>query len=311
MNCLVIGGGGFIGCWLTERLIASGRLVVVLGRQVKAPVGLHPQAVYVAGDYGNSSLIARLLASSDEVVDLAYATVPKSSFDDPLFDLNNNLQPAVTLLQAAATQPRIRKIVMVSSGGTVYGHASATPIPESHATNPVSPYGITKLAIEKYSLMFHRLYNLPVVIVRPGNAYGEGQLPFRGQGFIATAIASIQQGRPLSVFGGDSIVRDYIHVDDLAAGIVAVLDSGLSGACYNVGSGVGHSTDAVLSMITALAKSENLEAYVNRQPARAFDVKVNVLDCALLQSQAGWAAQLPLSAGLERAWCWLRKSSLL
>ena len=257
-TCLVIGGGGFIGTRLTARLLVSGRQVTVLGRRAQAPQSLAPGVLYVAGDYGNAALAARLLEDADEVVDLAYATVPKSSFEDPLFDLNNNLQPAVTLLQAASRQARVRKVVMVSSGGTVYGHASTTPIPESHATNPVSPYGITKLAIEKYSLMFHQLTGLPVVIVRPGNAYGEGQLPFRGQGFIATAAASVLQGRPITVYGGDQIVRDYIHVDDLAAGIVAALDAGQPGACYNVGSGLGHSTDAVLDMITALARAQGL-----------------------------------------------------
>ena len=305
LTCLVIGGGGFIGRWLTERLINSGRQVVVLGRRAESPPGLHAQALYVAGDYGNASLAARLLEGADEVVDLAYATVPKSSFEDPLFDLNNNLQPAVTLLQAAAARTRISKVVLVSSGGTVYGHANATPIPENHATNPVSPYGITKLAIEKYGLMFHRLYGLPVVIVRPGNAYGEGQLPFRGQGFIATAIASLQQGRPLTVFGGESIVRDYVHVDDLSAGIVAALDAGQPGTCYNVGAGVGHSTDAVLAMVAALALAQGFEADVQRRPARAFDVKVNVLDCALLQAHTGWVARVPLNEGIGRAWRWL------
>lgn len=209
-SCLVIGGGGFIGRRTVSLLLDTGRDVLVLGRSPGRPALLDPRARYRSGDYGDAATIGDLLAPMDEVIDLAYATVPKSSFEDPVFDLDQNVRPAVTLLQAAARSPRLRKLVFVSSGGTVYGHALRTPIDESHPTDPVSPYGITKLAIEKYALMYHHLHGVPVTIVRPGNAYGEGQLPFRGQGFVATAIASIMTGRPLTVFGGDETVRDYV-----------------------------------------------------------------------------------------------------
>ena len=307
-TCLVIGGAGFIGARLTTQLAASGRRVVVLGRRAVAPPSLPEGVLYVAGDYGNAGLLARLMEDAEEVVDLAYATVPKSSFEDPLFDLNNNLPPAVTLLQAATRPPRVRKVVLVSSGGTVYGHAKQTPTPEHHETNPVSPYGITKLAIEKYGLMYHQLYGLPVVVVRPGNAFGEGQLPFRGQGFVATAAASILEGKAVTVFGGDQIVRDYIHVDDLAAGILAAVEAGSPGACYNVGSGIGHSTDEVLAMITRLAATAGLDAVVRREPLRPFDVKVNVLDSSRLRRETGWLPQVAMVTGVERAWEWLRHS---
>ena len=302
MNCVVIGGGGFIGQWLTRRLLDSGRSVVVLGRRPAAPQGLDARARYVGGDYGDPALASSLLAAADEVVDLAYATVPKSSFDDPVFDLNMNLQPAVNLLQAAVNKPHIRKLVLVSSGGTVYGHAVTTPIAETHPTDPVSPYGITKLAIEKYGLMFHRLYGVPVVVVRPGNAYGEGQAPFRGQGFVATAIASMLEGRPLTVFGGDEVIRDYVHVDDIAAAIVAALDVGEAGTCYNAGSGLGHSTQEVLDLIEGHARHQGVETEVIPMPARPFDVKVNVLDCTRLQLASGWRAHIALADGVKRAW---------
>lgn len=302
--CLVIGGGGFIGRRTVSRLLDSGRDVLVLGRSAERPALLDPRARYRSGDYGDAAVIGELLARMDEVIDLAYATVPKSSFDDPVFDLDQNVRPAVTLLQAAARSTRLRKLVFVSSGGTVYGHALRTPIDESHPTDPVSPYGITKLAIEKYAFMFHKLYGVPVVVVRPGNAYGEGQAPFRGQGFIATAVASILQGKPLTIFGGDTVVRDYLHVDDLARGIVAALDAGHVAASYNVGSGVGHSTNAVLAMIDGHARASGLVAEVAHKPARPFDVSVNVLDCGRLEAETGWKAQIMLPDGVGRAWHW-------
>jgi UDP-glucose 4-epimerase len=308
VNCLVIGGGGFIGLHLTQLLAARGRKVIVLGRRAGPTVALPEGAEYVQGDYGDLVTLQALLSRADEVVDLAYATVPKSSFEDPVFDLNSNLPLAVKLLQATADAKRLRRLVLVSSGGTVYGHAESVPIAESFATNPVSPYGITKLAIEKYGLMYHRLIGLPVIVVRPGNAYGEGQLPFRGQGFIATAMAAVLQGRPITVFGGDLITRDYIHAEDVAAGIAAALESGHTGDCYNVGSGVGHSTNRVLSMVCGLAKASNLPVEVREAPARPFDVPINVLNCAKLRSDTGWRSSIELAEGLERTWHWARRT---
>ena len=302
MTCLVIGGAGFIGQQLVRQLLDSGRDVLVLGRRAPADVGLPEGARYVQGDYGAAACIEPLLEGADEVVDLAYATVPKSSFDDPVFDLDQNVRPAVALLQAAARSTRLRRLVFVSSGGTVYGRALRTPIDESHPTDPVSPYGITKLAIEKYALMFHGLHGLPVSIVRPGNAYGEGQLPFRGQGFVATAIASILAGRPLTVFGGDETVRDYVHVDDVSAAIVAALDGGRAGAVYNIGSGTGHSTRQVLDLICHHAGEAGMRAEIVQRPARPFDVKVNVLDSAQLGRASGWRPQVALPNGIARVW---------
>ena len=102
----------------------------------------------------------------------------------------------------------MQKLVLVSSGGTVYGNPSTVPVAEDHPTTPISPYGITKLAIEKYAAMYRLTAGLPVVCVRPGNAYGEGQRPFSGQGFIATAMASVIQGKEVVLFGERGTVRD-------------------------------------------------------------------------------------------------------
>src|SRR5208283_5085757 len=132
-------------------------------------------------DYGDRSFLADLLKDVDEVVNLAYSTVPKTSFEDPVQDILSNLPSAVNLF-LATSQSSVQRLVLVSSGGTVYGKAASLPIVETHPTNPISPYGITKLAIEKYAVMYHNHTGLPVVVLRPGNAFGEGQRPFTGQG---------------------------------------------------------------------------------------------------------------------------------
>lgn len=300
MRCAVIGGAGFIGTWLVRELLASGREVIVLGRRPGPPPDYPAGVRYVAGGHGDTTLRA-LLAEIDELVDLAYATVPQTSYADPVFDILGNLPPTVGLLEEACNAG-LRRMVIVSSGGTVYGPTEYLPIAENSLTNPVSPYGITKLTIEKYALMFHRLHGVPVSIVRPANAYGVGQQPFTGQGFIATAMGSILKGDEVTVFGGSGTVRDYVHVADVARGIMSVLEHGEAGEVYNIGSGVGRNNLEVLSAIEPLAGQHNLPVRIKFQPARAFDVPANILDCAKLRAVSGWQPTEDFAVGLAAMW---------
>lgn len=313
MACCVIGGSGFIGRLVVQQLLAEGRDVRVIGRRERPPASLDERVTYLSGDYGDKVFLEMALSGVDEVIDLAYSTVPKSSFEDPIHDITTNLPQAVNLMQVLAERGNVRKLVVVSSGGTVYGPAPLIPISEDHQTNPISPYGITKLAVEKYALMYHRIFNVPTTVVRPSNAYGEGQLPYRGQGFIATAMAAILRGETVTVFGGDQIVRDYIHVADVADGIIAALECGRSGLCYNIGSGAGRTTNEVLSSINILAQQMGKAVVVDARPQRAFDVPINVLDCSRIKADTGWQAKIDFADGLERVWRWFldRRSELL
>ena len=236
-----------------------------------------------------------------EIIDLAYATVPQTSFADPFFDIKSNLPASVGLLQEAAAAG-VRKVVLVSSGGTVYGVAGALPIGEDHPTNPISPYGITKLTIEKYAWMFQLVSDLPAIVVRPGNAYGEEQRPFVGQGFIATAMHSIIRGHEVAIFGTEGTIRDYVHVSDVANGIVAALDHGEPGQAYNVGSGIGRSNLDVLREIEPHAERAGYPLRTKTLPPRGFDVPANVLDIRKLRSLSGWSPQISFASGIERAW---------
>ncbi|HUJ79568.1 MAG TPA: NAD-dependent epimerase/dehydratase family protein [Nitrospiria bacterium] len=302
-GCCVIGGGGFIGRHVVAALVERGRRVTVIGRTA-TPMPPFPASVrYVRGDYGDRTFLDGALKGVAEVIDLAYATVPKTSYDDPVFDILSNLPPKVGVFEAAVSL-RIRTLVVVSSGGVVYGTADRLPVTEAHSTNPISPYGISKLAIEKYALLYHHSRGLPAVIVRPGNAYGEGQRPFAEQGFIATAMAAILSGRAVTVFGETGTVRDYVHVEDVARGILAALDAGLAGECYNIGTGVGMSNRDLLDVIMPLARASGFEPMIVTRPARPFDVPASVLDAGKLRERTGWAPSIPIRDGLERTWRW-------
>lgn len=197
---LIIGGTGFIGKNLTAYLVRSGRAVTVLSRGKFAPIMNGKGVNFVAGNFSDKELIAKLVSNSDEVVHLAYASVPNTSFDNPIKDLNDNLSPTVHLIQHCAD--RGVKLIFISSGGTVYGHSQSLPISEAHPTNPISPYGVTKLTLENYAFLYAKTRGLSHLCIRPSNPYGEGQKPFSGQGFISTAIATALQKKTNTYFWG-------------------------------------------------------------------------------------------------------------
>lgn len=302
LTTCVIGGTGFIGRVVVQELLAQGRSVLVLGRRDVPQEALPAGVAYIVNN-GSDELLRQVFERVDEIIDLAYATVPQTSFQDPVHDILNNLPATVRLFELAA-EASLRKFVWISSGGTVYGRSTAAAQTEEHPTNPISPYGITKLAIEKYARLFYESRGLPVVCVRPSNAFGEGQRAYSGQGFIATAIASVFDGRQLSLFGENGTVRDYLHVQDVARGIVAALLHGHPGEVYNVGSGQGLSNRQVLEELTALATAAGTVVQVQVLPERPFDVPLSILDSQKLTAHTGWQPTIDFPTALARTWQW-------
>jgi len=304
VRCLVIGGCGFIGAHLVERLCSSGRYVTVLDRSSPPISSTDGNVRYVTGDFSDASLVERLVAGQDEVIHLAYATVPNTSFDNPLVDLDQNLHPAVQLFDIVAQTGA--KLLLVSSGGTVYGEALFTPVNEDHPTQPISPYGVTKLTLEKYAYLYAVTRGLRVVSVRPGNPYGEGQRPFAGQGFISTAMAMAIAGKAVTIYGEQGTIRDYIYIEDLIEGMLVALEQGAYNAVYNIGSSVGRSNLDVVYAMAPLLKGMGVETHLHYEPARPFDVKTNVLDCSKLRN-LGWQPRCEFEDGLQRTLAWLSR----
>lgn len=303
MHTLIIGGAGFIGTHLVPELLATGRRVTVLDRRAVLKSELPKDASHVVGDFGQRELIRELLDDHQEVIHLAYASVPNTSFENPFSDLLENLPPTLQLFSELAAKGGT--LVLVSSGGTVYGEAIQLLIREDHPTKPISPYGVTKLTLENYAYLYAVTHGLKFICVRPANAFGAGQRPFTGQGFIATAIASAMRGQPIGIFGQQGMVRDYIYVSDLVAGIVHVLEKGCLSETYNLGSGVGRSNMDLIEAITPLMEELGHEIKVDHFPERPFDVKSNVLDSIKLQTHTGWTARVEFIDGLQRTCEWL------
>ena len=300
-STIVIGGSGFIGRHVTRLLCESGRDVTVLGRRQNNDFFLTPKIRFISGDYGDRPLLRSILKKGCEVIDLASSTVPKTSYDDPVFDLLSNLPASVGLFQEALAIG-VRRVLIVSSGGTVYGPPEELPLKETHPTRPVSPYGITKLTTDRYALMFHRNAGLPVVVVRPANAYGEEQRAGTGQGFIAAAIDAVRSGREIEIYGKEGTIRDYIHVVDVAAGILSVLDHGEDGEIYNLGTGIGTSNLDIVRMLESHAEIRNMPVRTRILSERRFDVEANILDSSKLRNRSGWSPEIPLHAGIQKMW---------
>jgi UDP-glucose 4-epimerase len=304
IKTLVIGGAGYIGAHLVPLLLSIGRDVTILGRANKSKYDLPRDANYIIGDFSEIELLSNLLDTHQEVIHLAYATVPNTSFSNPLEDLLQNLPATVQLFSKAAE--RGVKLVLVSSGGTVYGEAIEPPIRESHPTKPISPYGLTKLTLENYAYLYAATHGLRFVCVRPANAFGVGQMPFSGQGFISTAMASVIKGLPIKIFGESGAVRDYVYITDIASGIVRVLQHGRLTETYNLGSGIGISNISVVERFAPLMRSSGYTVSVENLPERAFDVKINVLDSSKVKEHTGWLPEVNFDEGLRYTFEWLK-----
>lgn len=304
MRCLVLGGGGFIGGHLCELLLAQGHAVRAFERS-GFDAAAHPYLDGVEwrfGDFTREADVQPAIAGSDVLFHLAATTLPATSNRDPVYDLESNVSSTLRLLEAARRHG-LRKVVFISSGGTVYGACATLPIPESAPTEPICAYGVHKLAIEKYLHLWHRLHGLDYAVLRVANPYGERQRHDRGQGSIAVFLAHALRGEPIQLWGDGSVVRDYLHVADVARALALAAQADTRAKVFNIGSGVGRSLNEVLGLVEAALGTRLV---VQRSAARAFDVPASVLDVALAARELQWRPAIGMEEGLARTARWMR-----
>lgn len=297
MRLLVLGGTGFIGGAFVERALADGHLVRVLSRHLpgaRTNGSSTMAAEYVCGDLSDVQILDRVTADVDICLHAASTTVPSSSNNHMERDVTENLIGAIGALRSCV-RSGVKRVVFISSGGTVYGRAKDLPIAESAPTEPISAHGIVKLAIEKYSALFGELYGLDYRIARVSNAYGPKQRTASGQGVIAAFIEQMLKGQPLVVMGDGTNVRDFIYIDDAVEALLKLCFYNGPHRIFNVGTGVGTSINEVIASIESIFRKVPVEY----RHSRKFDVPSNVLRCELARRELGWSAITSLAVGLR------------
>ncbi|MEZ5567206.1 MAG: NAD-dependent epimerase/dehydratase family protein [Halioglobus sp.] len=303
MNVLVTGGTGFIGSHVCDRLLERGHSVRVYSRkaeQFRPPVS---GVEYFIGDMADTFYLSEALSGMDCLIHLVSSTVPGTSNLDPVADITTNLAGTVRMLELMR-QAGPRRIVFLSSGGTVYGEPSRLPVTESEPLRPLCSYGVIKVAIEHYLGMYAALYGIDSVILRASNPFGPRQGRLGVQGLVASFLSRVQAGEPLKVWGDGEVVRDYFYVSDLAKLCVLAAESGETGV-FNAGSGQGTSINRVIELIGEATK---LNPVVMYEPQRRFDVQATYLDISRAQQVFGWRPEIELAEGVARHWEWLKES---
>ncbi len=302
MRVLIIGGCGFVGSHVVDTCLAEGMTVRVLDPARKDCRIAHPEVDYVCGHLEDQARLPELLSGIDAVVHLASTTVPPSSNLDPAADISGNLLPMVKLL-AAMREHGPRKLVFLSSGGTVYGIPNMCPVPETHPLQPICSYGIVKAAMEHYLLMEQHLHGLQATILRPSNIYGPRQGRLGVQGVISTYLHNLNEGLPIEVWGDGSVIRDFLYVQDFAGLCHQALKSNLTG-CFNAGSGTGISINDLISRIQRITGRPVRPLY---RAGRGFDVPRIILDTSKVEASLGWRPRIELDEGLAGTWNWVSK----
>lgn len=307
MRVTIFGGGGFIGSAVADRLLREGHSLRIFERPRVQPYRTFDpgeEVEWVTGDMLSTHDVTEALTGTDVVIHLVSTTLPKSSNDDPIYDVQSNVVASLHLLDAMRAQ-RTGRIVFISSGGTVYGAPKYLPVDERHPTEPEVSYGITKLAIEKYLLMYGRLFGIRPVILRVANPFGARQRVETAQGAVAVFLRRAMRGLPIDIWGDGSVTRDFIYISDVADAFAKALDYAGDQAVFNISSGVGTSLNELIALLEDVLGISVTRRYLNGRP---FDVPVNVLANDLARRALGWEPRVAMREGLARTVAWMREN---
>jgi len=303
LTVCVTGGAGFIGSHVAEASVSAGHRVLILdnlsgGREENVPPGAELHVL----DIRSPEAAALVLEQGvDVLIHHAAQMDVRRSVEDPVFDADVNVLGSLNLFEAAR-RGGVRQIVFASTGGAIYGEQDFFPATEDHPARPISPYGVSKLAAERYLFFYHVAYGLDVACLRYANVYGERQNPHGEAGVVAIFLNRLLAGQVPTINGEGLQTRDYVHVSDVVRANMAVV--GRPGFhIYNVGTGVETS---VVDLYKEIARSVGSGAAANHGPAKPGEQQRSVIDAGRLRRDLGLPGPLPLSQGLQRTADWFR-----
>lgn len=299
----VTGGAGFIGSHLVDAFVDRGHRVLVLDDLSSGKRENLPSAAELFVHDIRSPEAATLIetAGIDVLVHQAAQMDVRRSVADPTFDADVNVVGSLRLLEAAR-RGGVRQVLFASTGGAIYGEQDRFPADEDHAARPLSPYGVSKLAVERYLYVYHQSYGLDVTCLRYANVYGERQNPHGEAGVVAIFLDRLLGGQTPTINGDGLQTRDYVHVSDVVRANVASL--GRSGFhVLNVGTGIETS---VVALYQALANALGVASEPAFGPAKEGEQRRSVVDAGRARAALGLEALTSLEDGFARTAAWFR-----
>ncbi len=296
MRILVTGGAGFIGSHVAEHLLDRGHEVAVVddlssGKHENVPEGVE---LYVHDVRSGCAEVLREFQPEALSHQAAQMDV-RRSVREPDFDAEVNILGTIRLLQSCVKQG-VKKVVFASSGGAIYGEQEEYPAPEEHPEYPLSPYGVSKLAAERYLRFYCVQYGISYAALRYANVYGPRQDPHGEAGVVAIFCANLAAERPSTINGSGEQTRDYVYVGDVARANVLALENGAPNGAYNIGTGMEVSVNELYDRMCRLSGRDLLPRYGPQKPGEQARSSVDPSKAAKLLN---WYPEVDLDKGLK------------
>ncbi len=305
MKLLVTGGAGFIGSHVVDAVNRAGHAVAIVDNLATGfREWVNPDARFYEMDVRSARLAEVFEAERpDGVVHLAaQASVPRS-VSDPAFDASVNILGGLNVLECCR-RFGVSRIVYSSTGGAAYGDTERMPTAEDHPTQPLAPYGVSKVALEMYLAAAAGLSGVQGVSLRYANVYGPRQNHAGEAGVVAIFCHRLLRGEAPTINGDGEQTRDYVYVEDVAAANLRALERGSVTGSINIATGVETSVN---ELYRALVEGAGLDVEVKHGPARAGDQRRSCLNPELARRQLGWAPTVPLTEGLTRTFSFFKR----
>ncbi len=313
---LVIGGLGFIGVNLVARLAESGARVTIMTRSRDRHSGMAADferegMSVVDGDLRDADRLSSLVRGQHLVINLSGQSGAVRSMEDPWTDLDVNVRGNLVLLEAMRAHNRDAKVVFAGSR-LQYGHPDTLPVGEDADKHPLCLHAIHKQTVEQYLELYARLFGIRYSIARITNPYGPGQPRSRtAYGVINRLIHQAITDQALTIYGDGAQQRDYIHVEDVVAALMALAASAAAdGRAYNVASGTGISMIDLAKQIIAIAGAGRIEHVEWPELARQIETGDFIADISRIRDELGWQPRIPLRAGLEQTVSFYRAAAV-
>jgi UDP-glucose 4-epimerase len=297
----VTGGAGFIGSHVAEALLARGHQVLIVddlssGFKENVPAGAELAELDVRSREAAELITTR---GVEVIFHLAAQMDVRRSVADPVHDASVNIVGTLNLLEAGR-RGKLEQVIFASTGGAMYGEQDVFPADETHATRPVSPYGVAKLSVERYLYFYHVEYGLNATALRFANVYGPRQNPHGEAGVVAIFLDRLLTGRDATNNGDGLQTRDYVYVRDVVAANMAAF--GRPGfRVYNVGTGLETN---VVELYNSLARAVGFAKPALHGPAKSGEQRRSVISSALLARDLGVEPKTALEEGVRETALW-------